>query len=235
MRIAILDYKKKDCIQILNQIEHFGEEFGVNIEASIFTNGITLLSNYQHVWDLIFLNPELPFIDGLSLAKKIREIDCDVILVLMSETIHFAADGYQAAVFDYFVKPISYQQLCSKLLRVQQLIQNKDTDSIIVKKRGFSKKLKLNDILCIEISNHTMIYHTVNQDISATSSLTLKSLETSLAPKGFLRCSNAFLVNLRYIDSIDNKSVTLVNGTQLKFTEKYGKDFRQAVHNYYNS
>ena len=60
----------------------------------------------KKVYDLVFMDVEMPFMDGLKTAKKLREKDSQVVLVFVTKLFQYAVNGYEYDAADYIIKPI---------------------------------------------------------------------------------------------------------------------------------
>ena len=64
-------------------------ENGVSIELNIFTDGKQIVFDYEPVYDIILMDIEMPGLDGMSAAEKIRETDRDVIIIFITNMAHY--------------------------------------------------------------------------------------------------------------------------------------------------
>lgn len=75
------------------------------------------LTNYQPRFDIIFMDIEMPYINGLESAEKLRQSDKGTLLIFTTNLGHVAAKGYEVEAFDFVVKPLHYESLYLKLNR----------------------------------------------------------------------------------------------------------------------
>ena len=83
-------------------------ENGVSIELNIFTDGKQIVFDYEPVYDIILMDIEMPGLDGMSAAEKIRETDRDVIIIFITNMAQYAIKGYQVRARSYILKPVNY-------------------------------------------------------------------------------------------------------------------------------
>ena len=167
MRIAIVE-DEKECTAILEQhLQRFQKENNIEIQHRSYTNGMDFLAAYQPVWDLLLLDIEMPMMDGLMLAHKIREMDTDVLIIFVTKMAQYAMAGYEVSALDYVLKPVNYYAFSMKLRKVQNLLQTKQQHFLVVQGNGFVRKMEVGMIRYIEVLGHTLTYHTPQGMISS--------------------------------------------------------------------
>lgn len=224
---------EKDSTSIL--IEHlsvFSRENNIDMQYRQYTNGMDFISSYQPIWDLLLLDIEMPLMDGLTLARKIREIDQNVLIIFITKMAQYAMVGYEVSALDYILKPINYHAFAMKLRRVVNLMQTKQQKCLIVQENSFIQKIAINSIRYIDVLGHTITYHTPQGIISSTGSKSLKELENELISNGFVRCNKCYLVNLQYVQSVEKDIVVLVGGECLSISRSRKKNFMQSLLDY---
>lgn len=83
MKIAVVENEEKDIQVYKEYISKYQESTKERIEAVFFQNGIDAITDYPKELDAIFMDIDMPMIDGLETSKKIREKDSDVIIILL--------------------------------------------------------------------------------------------------------------------------------------------------------
>lgn len=233
MRIAVVEDDPDDARLLSQQVNRFAQETGVELQLSHFSNGMKLVSSYRPEWDVILLDIEMPVMDGIETARRIRERDCEVLIIFLTNFAQYAVDSYSVGALDYVLKPVSYPALFMKLRRVRNILTQRADRSIIIRNSGGQQRISLRDIYYIEILDHTMNYHTAQGIRSATGATTIKTLEEELRTDGFARCSQGHLVNLRCVDSIEKNSLHLSNGERIPISRNRKKSFLQAFLSYW--
>ena len=108
LRVAVAEDNPKDRERLLSFLKKYGEEKDVQIEVAEYTDGSELLDQYRPCYDVIFLDVEMPQMDGMKAAEKIRETDEEVILIFITNMAKYAIRGYEVQALDFVLKPVKY-------------------------------------------------------------------------------------------------------------------------------
>ena len=227
--VAIVEDNKNDCKTLIQSLKRYEQEKALNFHISTYVTASNFLDDYKPVFDVVFMDIELPDFDGMSTSKKLRQFDKNIEIIFVTNMAQFATAGYEVNAFDFIVKPISYINLKSKLDRLINKISLKVDTIIPVKTSDGLVSIPVMQLLYIEVIKHKLIFHTTFGDFSTTGSL--YKYEQELKPIQFSRCNSCYLVNLRYVKSI-NKLETVVGNQRLKISYAKRKDFREDVASY---
>ncbi len=229
MRIAIVEDEQPFADQLIEYIARFSKEYQTEIQCQHFKSSVSFLSSYQPIWDLLLLDIEMPNMNGLMLAHKVREIDQNVLLIFITKVAKYAMAGYEVAALDYVLKPVNYYAFFMKLRRVLSLLETKQKNHLIIQGNGFVRKISVETIRYIDVLGHTISYHTPQGIISSTGAKSIRKLESELLPDGFCKCNQCYLVNLRYVQSVEKDTAVLTDGECLNISRNRKKPFMQAL------
>ena len=124
-RIAIVE-DQDETRECLNRfVRQYAEEQGVQVEISLITDGSEIAEHYTPGFDIIFMDVEMPRLDGFGAAEAIRAVDAEVVLVFVTNMAQYAIRGYEVDALDYVLKPVNYYQFCTKLSRAIQRVQRR--------------------------------------------------------------------------------------------------------------
>jgi DNA-binding LytR/AlgR family response regulator len=232
-KISIVEDSKKDMAAIKNHINTYFCDIGESYELFEYYDVETFLNTYSCDSDIVFMDIELPGMNGMRGAAKLREIDKSCILIFVTNMIQYAISGYEVGAFDYIVKPITYKVLLTKLKRVFNHIDQNRNDYIYLHEDGRIKKISFKDIIYVEIRLHSLMYHLNSKTINTSG--TLNNVEKQLEGKKFVRCNSCYIVNMRYIKEVRNDSIVMDDGTELSVSRRKKKDFLEAYSAYRNN
>ena len=215
-QIAIVEDNKETSDDLKNKLQSFEKEENLTFHVQQFPDGLSFMNSFHSQFDLVFLDIEMPYMNGMEVAKRMREYDEKVMIVFVTNLAQFAVDGYQVNAFDFIIKPVTYANFKMKLKRIQNQLEHQNSDSfVMVQTRNFTKKVKTSHILYLEVQNHDVVIHLEEEDLQLRS--TLNSWEEKLPKKSFVRCNSYTLVNLAYVDNIEGDELT-VNGKKIRIS-----------------
>lgn len=213
--IAIVENQEEDKNVLESYIRKYqmdSSDYDFNI--TYFQSGILFVDKYKSNFDIVFMDIDMPQMDGLETAKKIREVDSKVLIIFITNLAQMAIKGYSVNAFDFIPKPVSYYEFSTMLTRA-------------LNKNSFDRKTVKIDALSIvyaEVINHSLIFYTQEgEEINTWDSLSnvykqVKDLE-------FAKVNNSQIVNLRSVLLIDGFDITLKNSKHLFLSRKEKKEF----------
>ena len=135
-RIAIVE-DQDETRECLNRfVRQYAEEQGVQVEISLITDGSEIAEHYTPGFDIIFMDVEMPRLDGFGAAEAIRAVDAEVVLVFVTNMAQYAIRGYEVDALDYVLKPVNYYQFCTKLSRAIQRVQRRRGGQVVLQLAG---------------------------------------------------------------------------------------------------
>ena len=114
----------------------------------------------SYPFDLIFLDIDLGGMDGMALARKIRETDSEVPILFLTNHKEYVFEGYEVQAFRYLLKPVTEDTLFP-LLEELQAMRGQEKPHLLLSLGGETQKLFLSDLLFfVESDNHYLTLHT---------------------------------------------------------------------------
>ncbi len=224
--IAIIEDEEAMSNQLVSYFAKFGKDYNESFSFAIFNNAETFLKNYKKEYSVVLMDINLPGMNGMECVKKLREIDDTVLVIFVTNLSQFAVDGYEVKAFDFVVKPISYYNFSLKLKRALSHLSSLNNYELIISTKDKKYFININQLIYIEIRNHTIIYHLVNEEIKGSG--TLKSLYTNLKKHHFAFCNQCYLVNLAFVKGIDD-GFLLINNEKIRIASSRKKSFMQEL------
>ena len=226
MKIAVCDDDKKDIARLKKLIEAYDADNNIGFSVSEYESGTEMLKAVSSGEDvnIIFLDINMDDMDGLSVAKKIREEMDDVPIVLVTAFMTYVLDGYKVKASRFLIKDDLDKTFDECMDDICKDIRKKSKTIAFNCVEG-EMRLKASDIILIETSGHKNLIKLKNETYQIYEKLDV--LEELLKGYGFLRTHNSFLVNMAHIRGINSYVLTLDDGRQLPVPKARYKQVRQ--------
>ncbi len=228
--IALVEDDRRYTEQLKGFLCQYEAEKNLKFNIVTFSDGDEIVERYDASYDIILMDIEMKFMDGMSAAEEIRKKDSEVVIMFITNMPQYAMKGYLVDALDYILKPVSYPVFRQRLDRAIERISSRSHDYIAIPVKGGFRKLDTEDIIYVEISIHDLIFHTVHGDFTTVGSM--KKVEEQLGEE-FYRCNKCYLINLKYVDAIQNNDVILGEQT-LQVSRAKKKGLLEALNAYMN-
>lgn len=225
-RAAICDDSVTDAEFVSNILNSWAVQRQVNIQIERFPSAERFLFRYAEdkAFDILLLDIEMGAMDGVTLAKRIRQENEAVQIVFITGYPDFIAEGYEVSALHYLMKPVAREKLFAVLDKAAANLTKAEKRLCITFDRQ-TEFVPLSRICYIEAQKQYVLIHTDKQEYrkKATLADTEKELD-----EYFLKCQRSFVVNLRHVLRIKNDCVELKNGMEVPISrgmaQKIGKE-----------
>ena len=186
----------------------------------VFTNPQNLLDS-EVIYDFVFLDIDMPQINGIEVAKQYRSDETSVVFVSNKESYVF--DAYNSTDAFGFIRKSHLKDDLECVF--DRLYKNVDRKAVLKLKSGSNIiKIKYSDIIYLEKLVNNVVIHTIDGDYTERNSLA--SIEADFLGHGFVRTHVGYIVNLGYIKTIDTNEVTLLNLKKIPMSRKNAKSVK---------
>ena len=184
-------------------------------------------------FDLLIIDIDMKGMNGMELAKKIRETDNKLPIIFLTNRKEYVFEGYEVAAFRYILKPMTEEKMFHVL---DEVCKNQKTrDYLIERIAGEEKKIALDEILYAEVSGHYVTVHT------KTGTLEWKKAFSELADQlkqvgeemNFILTHRSFLVNVAEIERVLRTECILSDGSSVPISRTMYQSVNQAFIRYY--
>ncbi|MGE9948320.1 LytR/AlgR family response regulator transcription factor [Coprococcus catus] len=230
IRIAIVEDEESYVKELTGYLKEYQNTYKEELEITVYRDGDGITSNYRAQFDIILMDIQMKFMDGMSAAEEIRKQDSEVVIMFITNMTQYAIRGYEVDALDYILKPVSYFAFCQKLSRAIARIKKRGSKQITIPVKGGIVRLDVEDIYYIESVGHNLIFHTAHGE--HISSGTMKSAEEEMEGLSFSRGNKCYLINLQHVDGIKDKCA-IVKGEPLQISRPRMNAFMQDLTKYW--
>lgn len=219
----------EDQIQHQKTIEKFLQEIleenNTEYNLRIYKSGEELLNDYPKNVDIFILDIQMEKINGMDVARKIREVDKNKPeIIFTTSLVEYIQEGYEVRAYRYLLKPIKYEELKKHILSCIDEVINKKDKFILIKNKNETYKINIEEITYIEIQRKDMSIHTESKVYETK--MTMDRIEKELKNYNFYRCHKSFLVNIDYVENIKQYVAILDNKEEVPVSRHRFKDFK---------
>jgi len=219
LRIAICDDESTHRDTLMAAIS-YSDELPENAVIMEYSTGNKLLHNHTKCpFDIIFLDIEMDGMTGLEAGQEIRNNDRNVIIIYLTSFKDYVFESLKMEPFDYILKPVDNKKINEVLGRA--LKKYREQHYIVsFKWQEMTYALRVCDIVYLASNLRHIEFITVDNRYKCIGKL--NDYMHRLAPYGFLRCHQSYLINMSFIKSIEKREIftTLGNSINMSANKK---------------
>ena len=186
----------------IQELSYFIENFSSIKISETFDDSIKALEYVQrNTVNVIFLDINMPKLDGLTFSKVINTLPVKPILVFITAYSEHALEAFEVSAFDYILKPYSQTRIADTLRRLENsAVAKLHIDRITLRKNEKLVVLDANDIYYCEAHKHEVNVYTKDEHFIVNSSIS--DFHKKLKQDSFFRCHRSYIVNIDKITEI---------------------------------
>lgn len=239
LRIAYCEDEKVQIDYMNHLIQTWEVNSGVKCIFTSYESAKTFLFEHQdrYPFDVVVLDIDMQEINGMELAKRIREVDSKVPIVFLTNRKEYVFEGYEVNAFRYILKPIDLDKLTIVLNEICRQLYSKKC-YIIEKQDGEIIKIDLEELLYIEVTGHYLNAVTLSNVYRIKKSLQeiaaiIEKHKDSLQNAGFIYTHRSYLANIKYIERILKTECIMSNQASIPISRNCYKSVNDAFIKYY--
>ena len=210
MRIAICDDDKLIREQFRSRITQYFNEKNLVCEIADFADGGGFVA-VNDQFDLVFMDYGLEDGNGIDFVRQIRQVNPNLIVIFLTVYSEYAIESIRLDTFRYLVKPVPDELLAEALDSFLNVYQS--TRKIIVPTGGKTYYLNADDVMYMESDKKYTLVRTVSGQYRSTKGISDYFAEINNSH--FFRTHRSYILNMKYISSIEKKTVVLTNGEKV--------------------
>ena len=227
MRIAICDDERKfikDFQEIMDRSYQ-----SLDMRTDEYTSGVELLKSFQTSrYDIVFLDIEMPGMDGISLARKLRAMSEEVYIIFLTGHIEYALKGYEVNALRFLTKPVTEDNV----REIIEYVLKKQTSGkfLWISNWEGEQRVKYSDIIYLEAQNQNIVIVTAEKSYEIRANF--NDYEKKLAPDGFYRVHRSYIVALSKVMMVSGKEITVAGGFKIPIARAREAGFKSAFMSY---
>ena len=225
-KIVVCDDESAVHRQLMGYIRQLETETGDEYETVHFSSGEELLEHIPSDAQLLLLDIQMDGLSGIDAARKLRERNRDLLIILVTNLIDHALQGYEIHAFSFICKPVMYGDFRRSLLDAFYIFDKSRPASLAVPDVNSTELIALNELIYAEVYHHETSIVTVSGRREYR--IQLGEIEQKTSGRGFFRCHKSYLVNLAHIKRIDRNSLTMSNGDEVPLSKYRRAEFLEA-------
>ncbi|MDT3701399.1 MAG: LytTR family DNA-binding domain-containing protein [Thermincola sp.] len=199
LRVLIAEDNRYTALFLKQVIEEIPNMKVINIS----NNGREAIKNTEILRpNVIFMDIDMPDVNGLLVAKEAIEIIPNVKLIFATGHTEYALEAFELYPFDYILKPFDEKRIHKTLRRIKDgMLRSKESNnSIVIPLEGRRVVIKAEEILFVEITGHKLKFKTERGEYTTRGDLS--QVESQLDSRIFFRSHKGYLVNLKQVKEI---------------------------------
>jgi two-component system, LytTR family, response regulator LytT len=230
MRIAICDDESSEREKISDCLMRYAEAKMLDIERTMFENAERLIADFdKSVFQIVFLDIYMKGLSGIEAAFQIREQSEDCAIVLITTSPDFRAEGFDVGAVHYLLKPVTYESISKAMRRCERFLSVEERFILVQSDRQL-RRVRLNDVIYIEVFGKRVLIHTPETMIETRTSLA--EIEQMLGGSSFLRCHRCYIVNMGLIADILENDFLMKNGEKVPIRKNGGQKAKEVYRDF---
>lgn len=233
--LAVCDDNIDELSNMVQLITQYRLAKNLNFEYAAFPNGFELISALEKGkrFDIYCLDIIMPGFTGIDVAKEIRTFDKAAPILFFTSSPEYALESYSVKAINYVLKPISKEKLFftfDELL--EQIKSEKDEDALIVKSNEGIQKILISNLTFVEVIGRNVLYHLHSGKVIECTEAFSSVCDKLLKYGCFVRTHRSYIVNMQYVDTIENHQIILQTLSSAPVAQGKVKEIRQQYLNY---
>lgn len=227
LRIGICDDDQEDIERIERLAVHFSEEHPETpVQIQLYRSPYDLLDDIEKTggFDLYLLDVVMPHMNGITLARRIRERKERAEILFLTVSREYAVDAFSVKASGYLIKPVEQSDFDDAVLDCIHRLSPEHNASLMLKSRSGLQRVPVGELVFVESFNHNQIC-TLSDGSALEVSITMAELMEALKDyPAFVRPHRSYLVNMDFIRRLTSRELLLVNGKRIPVSQSaYGE------------
>ena len=182
--------------------------------------------------DLIFLDIQMPNIDGMELAHSLPE---ETRVIFTTAFKEYAFESYEVNALDFLLKPIRYNKFLAAVEKARKLYQQpsatqpQQPNTVFIRVDGEWRNVTIDQITYVNGMKDYVMFYLDNESKPLITHLTMKAVEEMLPKDKFLRVHRSYIVAVDKIQKVDRNDCIYIGKEIIHIPDGYLQTFRQFL------
>ena len=225
-QIAICD----DDIRMRRFLHSAVDEAGIHCTVKEFSNGTGLIQDDQE-YDILFLDIDMPVVNGIEAAKRIRRKDRKVKIVYVTGYQDYMQRSFEVHPFSFLVKPVKKETIIKQIREALLYSREEEkADTLRLETMDGMEEIAVSDIYYLEYQNRKL--RLVMKYGECMIRGKVSEFSKKMIPYGFASPHKSFVVNLYHVKAIRGYDIFMMNGDLIPLSQKRSTEFRGLLGKY---
>ncbi|MGL4605929.1 MAG: LytR/AlgR family response regulator transcription factor [Eubacteriaceae bacterium] len=230
LKICVCDDNQKTAQGVASIVIKFCEKRMIEQSTKVYYDGKQLIESGE-TFDIIFLDVEMPEMDGIHAGKLIRKQNTNAKIIYITGYVNYMRNAFSVHAFDYLRKPFKSERVEQALEEALEYIDNETKNSSVsVMIQNGPVTFQTKDIYYFERYHRKIKIITVKGEMEISNHL--EDIYESVKDKGFEICHKSYVVNLFHIQSIKGFEILLKNDDWIPLAQKRAVAFKKSLYDY---
>ena len=237
MRICICDDELEELEKTTALAKDFFNRLNIEYQIDTFSNAKVLLNKLEYFYEEanydIYLLDIIMQVEGIDVARKIKEKNEDAIIIFVTTSKDFAVEAFAIHANDYIVKPVKADDFVDKMNNVLKVMKTRTKSSFAFKTDEHNlRTIAIDSIVYIESANRRMILHLNTFEEVYSPVLRMRFHEAipfDYVNHNFFQCHSSYVVNLNEIKNITKNGFIMNTDEFVPISKQY---YQEARHRY---
>ena len=230
LQFALCDDSIEELSNMVRLFDLYRVSKNLSCEYAVFSNGFELVSALEKGkrFSIYCLDIIMPGFLGIEVAKEIRRFDQTAPILFFTTSPEFALESYSVKALNYVLKPITKEKLFFILDEVlEQIKGEKEANAVVVKSSKGIQRILISNLAFVEVIGRNVLYHLRSGKVITCTEPFSSACDTLLKYGCFIKPHRSYIVNMQYVDTIENRQLTLQTLTSIPIAQGKAKEIKE--------